>query len=193
MYCSDPSDRAFRIPVRVTYNDVKRTQFLSDLANPAVALHKLMRNPIPHGFKGLDLLDTMFSPSFAPKSVNPTTLPIAVDRALWFIRVLGSNEISAHRGRVMPVITAPSAPSPAAVATPSSSVSQSATPSLPLSSNDWHTNEFTTLYTTWLRVQLAQLSLPSKVVPGVPILRAGSSVLSDEKARARWLAKWEYR
>ncbi|ORX33960.1 hypothetical protein BD324DRAFT_186207 [Kockovaella imperatae] len=193
-------ERAFRIPVRVTYNDVKRTQFLSDLANPNVPLYKLMRNPIPHGFKGLELLDTMFSPSFVPahnRSISgpqASALPqsIAIDRAVWFIRVLGSNEISAHRGRAQPV-SAPSAPSPAAAVTPSSSLSQNTSVALPLSSSDWHTQEFTTLYTNWLRIQLGQLSLPTVQTRGVPAPRSGAtSVLGDEKARARWLVKWNY-
>ena len=202
-------ERSFRIPVRVTYNDVKRTQFLSDLTNPSIPLARLMRNPIPHGFKGIELLDTMFAPSFGPshiRNVSGTATPsaygskafpepIPIERALWFIRVLGCNEISAHRGRAQPVITTASASSPAAVATPASSLSQNATPTVTISSSDWHTSEFTNVFTSWLRVQLAQLSLPTSklaVKPGVPVPRPITSVLSDETLRTRWLAKWDY-
>ncbi len=192
-------ERAFRIPVRVTYNDTKRLHFLSDLANPAVPLSRLMRNPVPHGFKGLELFDTMFSPiSVAGHNRTPSggtrvqVDPIPIDRAIWFIRVLGSNEITAHRSRAQP--TAPvSAPSPAA-ATPSSTNTVTANPVLPMSSNDWYTQEFTSMFTSWLRVQLGQLSLPVKAgKAGILPSKAVPGILGDDKARARWLAKWDYR
>lgn len=190
-------ERAFRIPVRVTYNDTKRHQFFADLANPDIPLTRLMRNPVPHGFKGVDLLETMFSPpqpvarvglgsSSEPK---PQPDPIPVDRALWFIRVLGANEISAHRGRAQPITV--QAPSPAA-ATPSSTATS--TPNLiPMNSNDWYTVEFTNAFTAWLRMQLAQLVLPTKAKAGdAPAPKAPIGVLGDEKSRARWLVKWQY-
>ncbi|WRT64690.1 uncharacterized protein IL334_001624 [Kwoniella shivajii] len=204
-------ERAFRIPVRVTYNDTKRIQFLTDLANPNVPLHKLMRTPVPHGFKGLELLDSMFSPSIVPSSGHNRTPsgsakvssdPIPIDRALWFIRVLGSNEISAHRGRTQPQSSSIStpvpvqAPSPAQAATPSSTTTIVANPTLPVSSNDWYTQEFTNTFISWIRIQLSQLTLPNSsktnVKPGVPSLKAPTGVLSDEKMRVRWLAKWDY-
>ncbi|ORY23991.1 hypothetical protein BCR39DRAFT_548068 [Naematelia encephala] len=195
-------ERAFRIPVRVTYNDSKRLQFLTDLANPKVPLHRLMRNPVPHGFKGTELFESMFSPltsssSNAGHNRTPSASgkaavdPIPLDRALWFIRVLGSNEISAHRSRAQPAAPV-SAPSPAG-ATPSSTNTTSSTPALPLLSNDWYTQEFTNLFTAWLRIQLVQLSLPARgpLKASVPA-KVGSGVLGDEKARARWSNKWDY-
>nr|XP_018265377.1 uncharacterized protein I303_01743 [Kwoniella dejecticola CBS 10117]OBR87535.1 hypothetical protein I303_01743 [Kwoniella dejecticola CBS 10117] len=205
-------ERAFRIPVRVTYNDTKRLQFLNDLANPNVPLYKLMRNPVPHGFKGMELLDSMFSPNTSPAgsahnrtpSGNPRlpSEPIPLDRALWFIRVLGSNEISAHRTRTQPTqhqnANTPigAAPSPAAAATPSSTTTIITAPSLPVSSNDWYTQEFTNTFISWLRIQLGQLSLPNinkaTTKPGVPPPKAAAGVLGDEKLRARWLIKWDY-
>ncbi|BEI81318.1 hypothetical protein CcaverHIS002_0204780 [Cutaneotrichosporon cavernicola] len=192
-------ERAFRIPVRVTYNDTKRSQFIADLANPAIPLTRLMRNPVPHGFKGVELLETMFhppQPGMRPGAVSaagkPLPEPIPIDRALWFIRVLGANEISAHRGRAQPA-SSMQVPSPAAV-TPSSTATSAPAP-LPLNSNDWYTAEFTTAFTAWLRMQLAQLVLPTKPKSGAGVLpppKTPTGVLGDEKSRARWLAKWQY-
>ncbi|KAK8847487.1 hypothetical protein IAR55_005345 [Kwoniella newhampshirensis] len=198
-------ERSFRIPVRVTYNDTKRLQFLSDLANPSVPLHQLMRTPVPHGFKGVELLDTMFSPAAGSTAGHSRTSsggarisadPIPIERALWFIRVLGANEITAHRSRTtQPAVTSVQAPSPAA-ATPSSTTTVAAAPALPVSSNDWYTQEFTNIFISWLRAQLTQLALPNTtkgvVRPGAPSVKTGTGVLSDEKARARWLSKWDY-
>nr|XP_019047064.1 hypothetical protein I302_03671 [Kwoniella bestiolae CBS 10118]OCF25994.1 hypothetical protein I302_03671 [Kwoniella bestiolae CBS 10118] len=211
-------ERSFRIPVRVTYNDTKRLQFLNDLANPNVPLYKLMRTPVPHGFKGIELLDSMFSPNIGPSasghnrtpsgSSNNNKIPsnpIPLDRALWFIRVLGSNEISAHRSRTQPqhhqtASANPNTPvgvSPAAAATPSSTTTIITAPTLQVSSNDWYTQEFTNTFISWLRVQLGQLALPninakSTVKPGVPPPKTLGGTLGDEKLRSRWLTKWEY-
>lgn len=172
-----------------------------------------MRNPVPHGFKGVELFDAMFQPNFGPGNASsalpqhqrnasgsgtPTASqpnePIPLERALWFIRVLGANEISAHRGRAQPISvpTPINAASPAA-ATPSSTNTTLPTPVVQLSSNDWYTQEFTTMYTSWLRIQLAQLALPSTAPKtGLPPPKAATGILGDEKARTRWMAKWEY-
>nr|XP_019005040.1 uncharacterized protein I203_01884 [Kwoniella mangroviensis CBS 8507]OCF68501.1 hypothetical protein I203_01884 [Kwoniella mangroviensis CBS 8507] len=213
-------ERSFRIPVRVTYNDTKRLQFLNDLANPNVPLYKLMRTPVPHGFKGIELLDSMFSPNIGPMGPGHSRTPsgsnnnakilsdpIPLDRALWFIRVLGSNEISAHRSRTQPqpqhhqnTNATPNTPvgvSPAAP-TPSSSTTITTTPTLQVSSNDWYTQEFTNTFISWLRVQFGQLSLPNNnpktnvAKPGVPPPKSSAGVLGDEKLRSRWLSKWDY-
>lgn len=69
----------FRIPSRVTLNDVKKNAWFADLANPDVPLHKLGKS-IPHGLKGHDLLDYLHDHN------------VAMPRAVWFIRVYGSNE-----------------------------------------------------------------------------------------------------
>lgn len=189
----------------MTYNDAKRLQFLADLANPTVPLARLMRNPVPHGFKGVELFDSMFAPQLNPaqnqnrsiSGAGPTQppQPIPLDRAVWFIRVLGANEISAHRGRVQPVATpVVAAPSPVP-ATPSSTNTAGPAPTVTLSSNEWYTQEFTNMFTSWLRIQLGQLTLPTKatVKSGIPAPKAPPGVLGDEKARARWSAKWNYR
>jgi mediator of RNA polymerase II transcription subunit 12 len=186
----------------VTYNDVKRQQFLSDLSNPLVPLHRLMRNPVPHGFKGVELLDAMFSPITTPpnravgaaQGPRPPADPVPVERAIWFIRVLGANEISAHRTRLQPSSqVAAAAPSPLP-ATPSSNNTTATAPPAPISSNAWYTQEFTNIFTSWMRLQLMQLALPAvnkgPAKQGAP--KAAVGILGDEKARARWLAKWDY-
>ncbi|THH04935.1 hypothetical protein EW145_g5157 [Phellinidium pouzarii] len=76
----------FRIPPRVTLNDAKRNAWFADLANPAVPLHKLGKN-IPHGVRGHDLLDHLH------------TNNVAIPRAVWFIRVFGSNETAGLRNK----------------------------------------------------------------------------------------------
>ncbi|WVQ75963.1 hypothetical protein IAR50_005599 [Cryptococcus sp. DSM 104548] len=196
------TDRSFRIPVRVVWNDSKRLSFLSDLANPQIPLHRLMLSQVPHGFKGIELLDAMYSPSTSGGHNRPSTSaaqilsePIPVDRAVWFIRVLGANEITAHRARTHQTAAASATvPSPVA-ATPSSTNTAHAQSNLPIGSNDWYTQEFTNIIITWLRGQLAQLALPTtgKVPAKVGTnVRSGGSVLQDEKTRARWLSKWDY-
>jgi mediator of RNA polymerase II transcription subunit 12 len=157
-----------------------------------------MRNPVPHGFKGVELLDTMFAPpqhagraGVPAATPRPPPEPIPIDRALWFIRVLGANEISAHRGRAQPAVSSVQAPSPVA-ATPSSTAT-TAPATAPLNSNDWYSAEFTHAFTAWLRIQLGQLVLPTKPKAGATAPpKAPTGVLGDEKSRARWLAKWQY-
>lgn len=50
-----------------------------DLADPKIPLYKLGKN-IPHGAKGHDLLDLLH------------TNKVEISRAVWFVRVFGSNE-----------------------------------------------------------------------------------------------------
>jgi mediator of RNA polymerase II transcription subunit 12 len=201
----------------VTYNDVRRHQFLADLANPNIPLSRLMLTSVPHGFKGVELFETMFSPPQPPSRIASGSsalngssgtgtgpgppqqpAPIPIDRALWFIRVLGANEISMHRGRAQTsAVSAPVAASPMP-ATPSSTATAPAAQVQLVSSSDWYTGEFTIGFSGWLRNQLAQLNLPAvkgKVTPTTtgPPAKAPAGVLGDEKARARWLAKWDYR
>lgn len=67
------------MPSRVTLNDTKREAYFADLANPEVPLYKLGKS-VPHGAKGHELLDLLHS--------NKVVIP----RAVWFLRVFGSNE-----------------------------------------------------------------------------------------------------
>jgi mediator of RNA polymerase II transcription subunit 12 len=47
-----------------------------------------------------------------------------------------------------------------------------------------------------MRLQLVQMALPAinkgLAKPGAPPPKATVGILGDEKARARWLAKWDY-
>jgi mediator of RNA polymerase II transcription subunit 12 len=65
-----------------------------------------------------------------------------------------------------------------------------------ISSNAWYTQEFTNIFTSWMRLQLVQMALPpihkGPVKAGVPPPKAPVGILGDEKARSRWLAKWDY-
>ena len=195
------SERTFRIPVRVTYNDVKRAQFIAELANPGIPLKRMMRQPVPHGFKGVELLETLFSPStssaLGPQrsstlgGVKLPSEPIEIDRAVWFIRVLGANEIHAHRARSQTTATVISAPSPAA-ATPSSTTTNQAQTTIPLTSNEWWTQELTNTFTGWMRTQLAHLSLPAPT-KGAQLPKGLGNPLADTDIRARWLKRWGYR
>ncbi|ODO08687.1 hypothetical protein L198_00420 [Cryptococcus wingfieldii CBS 7118] len=196
------TDRSFRIPVRVVWNDSKRLAFLSDLANPQIPLHRLMLGQVPHGFKGIELLDAMYSPSTSgghnrPSAGASQTLsePIPVERAVWFIRVLGANEITAHRARTHQTAAASVTVFSPVAATPSSTNTINTPPSLPQGSNDWYTQEFTNIIITWLRGQLAQLALPNTgKAPAKPNtnVKSGGGVLQDAKTRARWVSKWDY-
>ncbi|KAF5386158.1 hypothetical protein D9615_002361 [Tricholomella constricta] len=76
----------FRIPTRVTLNDLKRQAWFADLANPEVPLHKLGKS-VPHGAKGHDLLDLLQSNN------------VAISRAVWFLRVFGANETAGLRNK----------------------------------------------------------------------------------------------
>jgi mediator of RNA polymerase II transcription subunit 12 len=185
----------------VTFNDPRKVQFLLDLGNTSIPLSRLMVNSVPHGWKGVELLEAMYSSGTAVGTGQNRALPgakihsepIPIDRALWFVRVVGVAEIVSHRARV-PAPGPIQTPSPAA-ATPSSTTTVSALPALVVSSNDWWTQEFTVVFTTWLRNQLAQLVLPPAlkplVKPGVPLPKA-VGILGDKAGRARWIAKWTY-
>ncbi|KAL5506968.1 SRB8 [Sanghuangporus vaninii] len=76
----------FRIPSRATLNDAKRSAWFSDLANPDVPLYKLSKS-IPHGVRGNDLLDLLHANN------------VAIPRAVWFVRVFGSNETAGLRNK----------------------------------------------------------------------------------------------
>jgi mediator of RNA polymerase II transcription subunit 12, fungi type len=57
-----------------------RQAFVADLANPNFPIHRFAKN-VPHGFKGLDLLEMLYGKD------------VPVDRAAWFIQVLGAHEV----------------------------------------------------------------------------------------------------
>ena len=67
------------MPSRATFNDAKREAYFKDLANADIPLYKLGKT-VPHGAKGHELLDLLHSNN------------VAIPRAVWFLRVFGSNE-----------------------------------------------------------------------------------------------------
>jgi len=60
-----------------------------DLANPTVPLHKLGKC-ILHGAKGQDLLDLLHANA------------VAAPRAVWFLHVFGTNEVTGLRHNLKP-------------------------------------------------------------------------------------------
>jgi mediator of RNA polymerase II transcription subunit 12 len=77
---SPRSPHTYKIPPRLVLHETKKQAYIADLANPAVPLHRLSRS-IPHGFKGVDLLEMLANND------------VALDRALWFIKVCGGSEL----------------------------------------------------------------------------------------------------
>ncbi|KAF8330831.1 uncharacterized protein EI90DRAFT_3124044 [Cantharellus anzutake] len=77
----------FKLPAKVTVHDTKRDAWIADLADPQVPLSKLANSPVPHPFKGHDLLDMLHNKH------------IPIDRAVWYTRVLGANETHLMRSR----------------------------------------------------------------------------------------------
>lgn len=57
-----------------------RAAFLLELANPSVPLSRLARS-VPHGFKSMDAVGLAIDKR------------IEVERAVWFIQVLGAHEV----------------------------------------------------------------------------------------------------
>lgn len=74
------SNSTFKPPPRVTLTDQKREAWLRDLATPSVPLRRLSRT-IPHGIRNKSLLDQCCNKS------------IPIDRAAWFARCVGANEL----------------------------------------------------------------------------------------------------
>lgn len=144
------------------------------------------------------MLDSMYLP-VPPTRPGAAQLyfkadPIPIDRAIWFIRVLGANEISAHRARITAsTVTSVSALSPAAStpgAGPPTNDKSAIAP--PIDSNEWYTQEFTTVFTQWMRLQLNQLLLPALAGTQSTAPAKSVGVLGDTAARSKWLAKWNY-
>ncbi|KAF8299261.1 hypothetical protein DL93DRAFT_2173589 [Clavulina sp. PMI_390] len=77
----------YRLPPKITVHDSKRNAWIADLANPDIPLSKLSTGSIPNTFKGHDLLDMLHKHS------------IPIDRAVWYVRVLGAHETHVMRSR----------------------------------------------------------------------------------------------
>ncbi|KAK5087186.1 RNA polymerase II mediator complex subunit [Lithohypha guttulata] len=74
------SSTTFRPPPRVTLTEAKRRSWIADLADGGVPLRRLSRT-IPQGIKGLPLLEQCL--------INA----VPANRALWFAKCVGANEI----------------------------------------------------------------------------------------------------
>lgn len=75
---------AFRPPPRVTLTEAKRRTWIADLADGGIPLRKLSRT-IPQGIRGTALLELCLS----------NLIPF--NRAIWFIKCVGANEIRTLR------------------------------------------------------------------------------------------------
>ncbi|VDC06366.1 unnamed protein product [Peniophora sp. CBMAI 1063] len=76
----------FRLPSRVTLNDSRRQAWFRQLADSNVPLYTLGKS-VPHGAKGQDLLEMLYSNN------------VEISRAVWFVRVLGANEMAGLRNK----------------------------------------------------------------------------------------------
>ncbi|KAK5957339.1 RNA polymerase II mediator complex subunit [Knufia fluminis] len=74
------SASTFRPPPRVTLTEAKRRSWIADLADGDVPLRRLSRT-IPQGIRGTSLLDQCLANS------------VPVNRAIWFVKCVGANEI----------------------------------------------------------------------------------------------------
>lgn len=159
-------------------HESKRQTFISELADPSVPLHRLAKQ-IPHGFKGLELLEMLWT-----NNVN-------VDRGIWFVKVIGANEMVSWaifaRASRMPCLVRPHGCSNADTP-PIQQPRQGKPPPPPMH----YSLEWTTASTSWLKKQLAEITLPSAPRPGFNVKQAFRSILSDEQTRDRWVAKWTY-
>lgn len=104
-----PAQLQFRPPQRVTLNEVKLAGYVKELADPDVPLRKLARS-VPHGYRGERMLDMLWNggnltPAMAAIKAQGTTgtgsanppHSVTIDRAIWFVRVVGSSEIVSVR------------------------------------------------------------------------------------------------
>jgi hypothetical protein len=119
-----PAPSQYRHPQRVTLNEVKLAAYIKELADPAVPLRKLAKS-VPHGYRGERMLDMLWNGGSLASAISavkakPTTpnlhgspgtsgnaasnsgvshTSVAIDRAVWFVRVVGTSEISSSRLR----------------------------------------------------------------------------------------------
>ena len=148
----------FRPPTRVTLNDVKLANYVRDLADPQVPLHRLSRS-VPHGFRGERLFEMLWtggapsqqpSTSSASSSFSPRVgitqfapLPkrsVQIPRAVWFVRAIGLAESQSVRNK-----------------------------------SSWsYSSEITSNLCSWLAKQLAELVSHQPATTNEPVLHAAS-------------------
>ncbi|WFD26390.1 RNA polymerase II mediator complex subunit [Malassezia nana] len=79
------------LPPRVTLNEANLAEYVRQLADPHVPLYQLAER-IPHGFRGVRLLDMLYHGSLSSTS---TARSVPLSRALWLIRMTGALELEA--------------------------------------------------------------------------------------------------
>ena len=173
----------YRQPQRVTLNESKLAAYIKDLADPNVPLRKLARS-VPHGYRGERMLDMLWmggAASSAASSRNlasgqshqvPLTLPnsIAIDRAVWFVRVVGASENASFRSK------------------------QSGSTSY---TSEWTSLFMSWLHKQLNELVISPGSNTSVHTPSPSLNRPSQQTqphnhLLDENYRARWLSKWQY-
>lgn len=100
-----------RPPQRVTLNEVKLAAYIKQLADASVSLKKLARS-VPHGYRGERMLDMLWNggnltPAMAAIKAQSTSTAgsstvsrsVTIERATWFVRVVGASELTSSRAR----------------------------------------------------------------------------------------------
>ncbi|KZT58942.1 hypothetical protein CALCODRAFT_549965, partial [Calocera cornea HHB12733] len=91
-----PGQTTYKMPPRVTVPDMRRAKWLDALADPAIPLKDIAAKAsqagaatpdfyIPHGPKGSELFDLLYNKN------------VPIDRAVWFVRIVGYNDMAPLR------------------------------------------------------------------------------------------------
>ncbi|KZO95835.1 hypothetical protein CALVIDRAFT_598893 [Calocera viscosa TUFC12733] len=91
-----PGQTTYKMPPRVTVPDMRRAKWLDALADPSIPLKDIAAKAsqagaatpdfyIPHGPKGSELFDLLY------------TKNVPIDRAVWFVRIVGYNDMAPLR------------------------------------------------------------------------------------------------
>lgn len=147
-------------------NEAKRQTWFTDLANPEIPLYKLGKN-IPHGAKGHDLLDLLH------------TNKVEISRAVWFVRVFGSNETVRYLVLEFTHLL--------------NTHHQAGLRNKSTYNPTQYGVEWANVVTTYLKKQLMEIGLPSAPRPGINIKMTFKGVLSDPESRERWVGRFSYR
>jgi hypothetical protein len=186
---------------RVTLNEVKLAAYVKELADPSVPLKKLARS-VPHGYRGERMLDMLWNggnltqamaairaqtASSANGSASIASRSVTIERAVWFVRVAGSSELSSSRARQSNGSTYTVEWTAVAMGwlrrqivelnVLQSSVATPSTPSSPAAATNGRT---------------AGLAATKQVLPTTPHHDGHYSLLLDDDFRSRWVAKWHY-
>lgn len=184
---------------RVTLNEVKLAAYVKELADPSVPLKKLARS-VPHGYRGERMLDMLWNggnltqamAAIKAQSVSnaagAASRSVTIERAVWFVRVAGSSELSSSRVRQSggntytvewtAVVMAWLRRQIVELNVMQSSVATPSTPSSPAAA------------TTIGRP--ASLAATKQSILATSQNDGHYSLLLDDDFRSRWVAKWHY-